>query len=126
MKFQISCISVVIGYSEVINSSCQYHYFIGLKFAASFHCIRLPAGSDRHFPTGHGSIRVQGQKIAAFFKTRHLQKNSLARFVFLGNSEVSFYGRDTDILLSRRVDREEEKVDHCRDTHVRNKENTAV
>lgn len=110
MKFQISCISVVVGDSEVINSSCQYHYLTGLKFAASFHCMRLPAGSDRpYFPTGHSSIWVWGQKTASFCKTKLLQKSSLTRFVFLGNSEVRIFGRDTDMLLIRQVDRKRKK-----------------
>lgn len=103
MKFQISCISVVMGDSEVINSSCWYHYFRGLKFAASFHCIRLPAGSDRHFPTGHSSIRVQGQKTATFLNTKLLQKSSLTRFVFLSNSILIICGGDTDMLLIQLV-----------------------
>lgn len=127
MKFQISCISVVMGDSEVINSSCQYHYLTRLKFSVSFHCIRLPAGSGRHFPTGHSSIWVQGQKTAFLFKIKLLQKSSLKRFVFLGNSEVRIYGRDTDMLLIRQVNRKRKKQWTVAETpHVRNKENTAV
>lgn len=109
MKFQISCISVVMGDSEVINSSCQYHYLTGLKFGASFHCIRLLAGSDRHFPTGHCSIRVQGLTTSSFFMTKLLQKSSLTRFVFLSNSEGRIYGRHTDMLLIRQADRKRRK-----------------
>lgn len=105
MKFRVSYVSLVMGDSEVIASPCQYHYLTGLKFAASFHCIRLPAGSDGHFPTRCSSIRIQGQKTTSFFKTKLPQKSSLTRFVFLGNSEVMIHGRDTDMLLIQQVDR---------------------
>lgn len=50
-----------------------------------------------------------GTKTASFFKTKLLQKSSLTRFVFLGNSEVRIYGKDTDMILIRQVDRKRKK-----------------